>query len=190
MDLERRIGQLEERVAALEARPAPAAVASLDLLDGFRARVADERAKSDHPETAGTVGYLGAVSIGEREYLYAKEHRVHDLVGTDWTAAATTLGSLGSPARLALLAALLAGARTRAELQQASGDTSTGHLYHHLRDLQAAGLLHQPRRGEYELAANALVPLLAVVAAALDLAGSSNNGSGSDSEPTERENDR
>jgi DNA-binding transcriptional ArsR family regulator len=54
-------------------------------------------------------------------------------------------------------------------LQEALGDTSTGHLYHHLRELQAAGLVQQRRRGEYELVPHAMVPLLVVVAAALDL---------------------
>ena len=58
---------------------------------------------------------------------------------------------------------------SRAELQEALGDTSTGHLYHHLRELQAAGLIAQRRRGEYEIAPQAPVPLLVIVAAALDL---------------------
>lgn len=115
------------------------------------------------------MAYAGAVTVDDREYLWAKEHQVRDIVGADWAAGATTLECLGSPARLALLAALIGAPRSRAQLQEALGETSSGHLYHHLRELQAARLLVQRRRGEYELATHALVPLLAIVAAAMDL---------------------
>ncbi len=38
--------------------------------------------------------------------------------------------------------------RSRSELKDALGETSTGHLYHHLRALPSAGLIRQHRRGE------------------------------------------
>ncbi|MCG5217717.1 winged helix-turn-helix domain-containing protein [Streptosporangium sp. KLBMP 9127] len=71
--------------------------------------------------------------------------------------------------RLALLAALVGGPRSRAELQETlGGESSTGHLYHHLRELQRAGLITQRRRGAFEVVARAVIPLLAILAAALD----------------------
>lgn len=147
---EQRLAALEERVAALEA--------GRTLVNHLRERVAD-----------GKIGYAGSVGFGGREYAWTKDHVATDVLAADWTLAARTLESLGSPARLALLAALLQAPRTRAELHHALGDTSTGHLYHHLRELQAAGLIAQRRRGEYEIAAQVPIPLLTIVAAALDL---------------------
>lgn len=147
---EQRLAALEERVAALEA--------GRTLVDHLRERVDD-----------GNVGYAGSVGFGGREYVWAKDHTAADVLAADWALAARTLESLGSPARLALLAALLQAPRSRAELHEALGDTSTGHLYHHLRELQAAGLIAQRRRGEYEIAPQVPVPLLVIVAAALDL---------------------
>ncbi|MDT3439742.1 helix-turn-helix domain-containing protein [Pseudofrankia sp. BMG5.37] len=180
--LEQRVAALERRVERLEAAPVTSAerqgpdrsteASSLQLLNRLRERAGVE----DHggPRTgvgdpSGAVAYAGAVTVDDREYLWAKEHQVRDIVGLDWAAAATTLECLGSPARLTLLAALIRAPRSRAQLQEALGETSSGHLYHHLRELQAARLLVQRRRGEYELATHVLVPLLAIVAAAMDL---------------------
>jgi hypothetical protein len=47
-----------------------------------------------------------------------------------------------------------------------------GQLYHHLRELQATRIVIQRKRGEYEIAAAALVPLIVVLSVALDLASS------------------
>jgi DNA-binding transcriptional ArsR family regulator len=149
-DIEERLVALEERVAVLEGARTP--------IKRAQARVGD-----------GEVTYAGSVGFGDREYAWAKDHAVDDLLATDWGSAAAVLERLGSPARLALLAALLTAPRTRAQLQEVLGDTSTGHLYHHLRELQGAGLITQRRRGEYEIVAQVPVPLLAIIAAASDL---------------------
>ena len=68
------------------------------------------------------------------------------------------------------LRALIRGPRDRQALQEVLGDATSGQLYHHLRDLQAARLLVQRVRGQYELAPTAVVPVLAILAIAFDLA--------------------
>lgn len=160
--------RLEERQTGAPASGLKAAASSsLELVGHFR-----ERAAEGHPpgETAGTVAYVGAAFLAGHEYVWAGEHPVADLMAADWTAAAGVLESVGSPPRLALLAALVGGPRSRAELQEAlGGESSTGHLYHHLRELQRAGLITQRRRGAYEVVARAVIPLLAILAAALDI---------------------
>jgi DNA-binding transcriptional ArsR family regulator len=162
--LERRMDRLEQQQArAAAGTQAPPASAALELVRHFRDLAAEGG-------TTGTVAYGGAALAGGHEYLWAGEHQVDDLMAADWTAAAAIVESIGSPARLALLAALVGGSRSRAELQEAlGGESSTGHLYHHLRELQRAGLIRQRRRGAYEVAARAVIPLLAILAAALDL---------------------
>lgn len=164
--LERRMDRLEKQHA--KASPSasgrePAASSALELVRLFRERAAESG-------TAGTVSYGGAAFAGGHEYLWTGEHQVDDLMAADWTAAAAALESMGSPPRLALLGALVGGPRTRAELQEAlGGESSTGHLYHHLRELQRTGLIGQRRRGTYEVTARAVIPLLTILAAALDL---------------------
>ena len=156
-ELADRVAALEERVSGLEGRPRSG---PLEIVERLRAA-----------GRAGAVAYAGGAQLGEHEHLWTREHDVEALRDADWAPAARTLDRLGSPARLALLATLLSGPRGRQELQEALGEGSTGHLYHHLRDLQAAGLVVQHRRGEHRLAPQAVVPLLAIVAAALDLGG-------------------
>ncbi|MGI5290284.1 ArsR/SmtB family transcription factor [Nonomuraea polychroma] len=162
--LERRIEKLEEQRSTAPAVSArPEATAALELVRHFR-----ERAVKDG--TAGTVAYGGAARVNGHEYMWTGEQQVGDLLQADWTAAAAVLESMGSPPRLALLAALVGGPRNRGELQEAlGGESSTGHLYHHLRELQRAGLIRQRRRGTYEALPQSVIPFLAIAAAALDL---------------------
>jgi DNA-binding transcriptional ArsR family regulator len=162
-----RIDELERRIAHLESRiggePAPVKATRtgnplMAVLHAWR--------REDGP---GTVGYAGHVA--DREALGARQMPLAELLAADWTPAAGILESLGSQPRLALLGALLRdGRRTNGELQEALGDTTTGQLYHHLRALQGAGLIVQRRRGEYDLAPQAVIPVLAILAAAMNLA--------------------
>ncbi|WP_440068940.1 helix-turn-helix domain-containing protein [Streptosporangium sp. OZ121] len=195
---EQRLAALERRVERLETAPATqrkeraaggsTGDAPLRLLDRLREHVGgtDDGQAPGPLEATGAIAYAGAVGRDGREYLWAKQHPVRDLVGAERSGTATVLECLGSPARLALLTAVLGTTRTRAQLQEVLGETtSTGHLYHHLRGLQAAGLLVQPRRGEYELAAHALVPLLTIIAATLDLSAGGDQTAGETGEAGE-----
>jgi hypothetical protein len=174
-----RLRELEARVTRLEhAQPSPQP-APADATKAHRGRarsslaLVDELRRSAHAspeENAGSVVYAGACRIGAEEYVYVREHGVPALLGTDPGKAARLLSSLGNPARLSLLLQLLAAEQSSADLQGLLGEGSTGQLYHHLRELQVAGLLVQPRRGVYRLAPHAAVSLLTIVAAAADLA--------------------
>jgi DNA-binding transcriptional ArsR family regulator len=166
--LERRIARLERRIdgpAAAE-RPAPGPNPLTGVLHAWRR-------EADAQSLPGTVGYAGYVA--GRELLWARQIPLAELLPADWAPAAGILESLGSLPRLALLGALLReGRRTNVELQEAlgeqQGDTTSGQLYHHLRALQGAGLIVQRRRGEYDLAPQAVVPILTILAAAMNVA--------------------
>jgi DNA-binding transcriptional ArsR family regulator len=165
-----RVAALERRLATLDGgatRPDRATPSTLDLLDALAARTGTRYARG---AARGAVAYTGIAKLGEREYRWAREHGVPELVEGEWAAAAAVLACLGSPVRLALLRALLHGPLQRQALQDTLGDATSGQLYHHLRDLQAARLILQRARGSYELAPAAVVPLFAIVAASLDLA--------------------
>jgi DNA-binding transcriptional ArsR family regulator len=168
-ELEQRIARLESRIdgRAAPQRTTRGATPLTGVLYQWR-REAEERS------LPGKVGYVGAAYVDSREYSWQREHSLADLLPADWSPAAGILEALGSPQRLALLKALLAGRRTSSELLEAlggdQGGTTSGQLYHHLRALQSARLIMQWRRGEYDLAPGAAVFVLTILAAALSVA--------------------
>ncbi|MEV5600562.1 helix-turn-helix domain-containing protein [Streptomyces sp. NPDC052299] len=165
MDLEERVTALERRLAALVEATAPAAppVAEGDFwaLDALKER---------HPVTAdadGAVLFTGAVRVptGHR-YEWQYGLLTEAVLGDDWPEAAASFAALGHPVRLTLLREVLGGLRTAAELAALDGVGTTGQVYHHLRQLTAAGWLHSPERGRYEIPAGRVVPLLVMLTAA------------------------
>ncbi|GAO07496.1 helix-turn-helix domain-containing protein [Streptomyces lydicamycinicus] len=166
MDLEQRVAELERRLAVLEAgRPAPPPEREpedeLWALRGLKAQLAELGADN------GGVLFTGAVRIpaGQRyEWQYGL---VTDTVlDRDWAAAAESFAALGQPVRLRLLREILGGRCTAAELTELDGTGTTGQIYHHLRQLTAAGWLHTAARGRYEVPADRVVPLLVMLTAA------------------------
>ncbi|MFJ9417061.1 ArsR/SmtB family transcription factor [Streptomyces sp. NPDC101227] len=174
MDLERRVAELERRLAALEeaAGQAPdrgAAVPSPKrepddefwALHGLKDQLAGLGADN------GGVLFTGAVRTptGKRyEWQYGL---VTDTVlEGDWADAAESFAALGQPVRLRLLREILGGRCTAAELTELDGTGTTGQIYHHLRQLTAAGWLHTAARGRYEVPADRVVPLLVMLTAA------------------------
>ncbi|TDC65960.1 transcriptional regulator [Micromonospora sp. KC207] len=167
-ELERRIAHLESRIGG-EAAPERAARGANPLMGVLHAW----RREAEEQSLPGTVGYAGYVA--GRELLWARQIPLAELLPADWGPAAGILESLGSQPRLALLGALLReGRRTNVDLQEAlganQGDATSGQLYHHLRELQGSGLITQKRRGEYELVPQAVIPILTILAAAMNVA--------------------
>ncbi|MGI5145884.1 ArsR/SmtB family transcription factor [Plantactinospora sp. CA-294935] len=172
MTLEERVAELERRLAALEERAdAPAAPpqpppgeGDFWALDGLKARLAALGAER------GGVLYTGSVRSPSHErydwqYGLPTEALLDGEAG-DWSDVADSFAALGHPVRLRLLREILAGRRTVAELTALDGLGTTGQAYHHLRQLAAAGWLHSPGRGRYEVPAGRVVPLLVAVAIA------------------------
>lgn len=59
------------------------------------------------------------------------------------------------------------GSQTIQELLEIPGLGTSGQLYHHLRELQAVGWVHQERRNYYAIPKDQIVPLLVIIAIAL-----------------------
>ena len=175
--LEARVAALARRLEVLErqneTRPrrrgrgaSEAQASDLVLLDQLRMR--DGRRYRGR-RMRGAVAYGGAVVFGEREYLWMREHPLPELSELEPGRLAHALATLGHPARLILLRALLQQPRTSQELQAILGVPSPGQLYHHLKELLAAGIVTQTRRSLYEVAGRQVVPVLAALAAVSDL---------------------
>ncbi|MGW7637531.1 ArsR family transcriptional regulator [Streptomyces decoyicus] len=168
MDLEQRVAELERRLAALERSGGPAAHSperepgdDLWALHGLQAQLTELGAHN------GGVLFTGAVRIpaGQRyEWQYGLD--TDTVLDSDWADAAESFAALGQPVRLRLLREILRGRCTAAELTELDGTGTTGQIYHHLRQLTAAGWLHSAARGRYEVPAQRVVPLLVMLTAA------------------------
>lgn len=152
---EARIADLERRVRDLE-NPAG--------LDTATASTAP-----DATGAAGRVGYRGTVSLNGH-VQWNIEYDAAATLALDPVAVAAVLDALGNPARLAIVRTLLHGPATAAELQDATGLSSAGRLYHHLRALSAARVVEQESRSRYRVAPEKVVPLLVLTVAAADVA--------------------
>ncbi|WP_308405639.1 ArsR/SmtB family transcription factor [Streptomyces tardus] len=163
-----RVADLGFRVEALERRLADAgATGGAEFAQQFWAlnRLREEIARHELPGGAamlvGSVETPAGVRAEWQEGVAAGQ-----LFEEDWTELADALAALGNPVRLRLMKALLEGHSTVAELVELDGVGTTGQIYHHLRQLTAAGWLRGAGRGRYEVPVDRIVPLLATLLAA------------------------
>ncbi len=182
-DLERRVAALEALMTAgTEARAAGDAKTTSGLedaplwaLDGFRDRIGD---------TSGGVMFMGifrptppseggapdsAPTPAGRPAIEWQYGRPADyLLEQDWATAAPALAALGHPVRVDLLRRVLNGTTATKDLVETEGLGTSGQLHHHLRTLVSAGWLRQRARGDYEVPGPRVIPLLAILTAALE----------------------
>lgn len=156
-DADRRLSDLERRVAALEehaGRP------------GAGGRGTGGTAASG----AGTVHYSGEVDL-HGPISWTISYDAGAALALDDEPRTGVLAALGHPVRVRIVRGLLHGPRTTAELTEVAELASTGQLYHHLRALTHAGIVEQDGRGSYRIAPRAVVPALVLLTAAADIAG-------------------
>ncbi|HWV83833.1 MAG TPA: helix-turn-helix domain-containing protein [Capillimicrobium sp.] len=160
--LDQRVARLEERVDRLERAPAPAAPDAIDRSATFWAL---EGLKAQMPEPGGVL-FTGAVTLADghrAEWQQAfTTPQVLDGFGPQ---AASDLSALAHPVRLLILRELLEGERTTAQLAEHEQLGTSGQIYHHLRQLVAAGWLRTTTRGVYRVPTERVVPLLTILAA-------------------------
>ncbi|MET0234612.1 MAG: ArsR family transcriptional regulator [Kibdelosporangium sp.] len=161
MEFAERLAALEERVAALEGLRVEPGAPDPDVywaLEGLKQRV-----------EAGGVLFTGATPLPTGEYYeWQQGETLENLLGLDWSEFSGAFAALGHPVRLLLLRLILSGVHTTAELQEHEALGTTGQLYHHLRQLVAAGWLMVTGRGHYAVPGTRVVPLLVVLTAVLN----------------------
>lgn len=163
---ERRLRALEQRLRRLEgAAPrtpgaGPASSETDWMLEGLRGRIpARGRARS-----AGRLGYAGLVRTpAGANYRWRGEHPVEALLAADWSECANPLGALGHRVRLDIMRALINGVNEVSQLQRQPGLGTSGQLYHHLRELQAAGWVRQQERSRYLVVPDRVVATLLLI---------------------------
>ncbi|HEY5787059.1 MAG TPA: helix-turn-helix domain-containing protein [Microlunatus sp.] len=159
-DLAARVRRLEERLDSRPAGPPEPADHEADtfwILEGLEQRVGPR-----------AVAYAGSFALDGGPVRWQLTRDSDQLMELDWTSLAPALSALGHPARLRILQLIARGqATTAADLSDTPGLGSTGQIYHHLRQLVAAGWLRATTRGRHEVPPERLVPLLVVLSASI-----------------------
>lgn len=160
--IEELIADLAERVTRLEARdPHPPKV----VLDGTL-----------EPPERGRVVYSGLGPWADHAVVWQMERTWDEVVDHEPESIARTFSALSSPVRVRIIGALVGGPLSTAALAERIDAGTSGQLFHHLKELLAAGLVRQLRRGVYTLRAQHLLPILAALSAAMDLAPTPDTG--------------
>jgi hypothetical protein len=173
--LRERVDRLEARIARIESDGAqvgvdeheaqgspsyslthPSRADRLWALDGLKERV----------EEPGAVLFTGSVSTPNGgHYEWQQAHPTSAILDDDWAEPVGRLTALAHPIRLLLLHEVLHGTHTAGELSAHERLGTTGQLYHHLRQLVAAGWLRAGGQGRYDVPGERVVPLLVILAA-------------------------
>jgi DNA-binding HxlR family transcriptional regulator len=160
-ELAEQVRDLARRVARLESAAPKSGPRALEP------ELLERLAGAEGPDT---VSYHGVGRWGEDTLVWQRRHEWGEVRDRADDGVARVLAALGNAVRLRIVAVLLAGPAMTAELTERLAQPSTGQLFHHLRELITAGLVHQPVRGTYALRRQDVIPLLAVFAASTDLA--------------------
>jgi DNA-binding transcriptional ArsR family regulator len=154
--LKQTVAELMERVARLESRHSPPGHPIME--------------EGDAPPGEGRVVYSGKGPWKGRSVVWQMERPWNEVTGHDPAAVAGVLSALGNPVRVRILTTLVQGPASTSELGERVAEGTSGQLFHHLKELLACGVVHQPQQGNYALRTQHVLPLLAVLSAAMDLA--------------------
>jgi ArsR family transcriptional regulator, arsenate/arsenite/antimonite-responsive transcriptional repressor len=181
-DLQDRLSALEEQVAALQTRltaleeQLSAAVSAGVPMISFQARTAvspkDREAPTSQEGTIqGTLSYGGTIQLAGRPFHFQQRLPAQSLFEAAPDLLAQMFAALASPHRIIILRTLCEKPCTAQQLQEVLGMGSAGQLYHHLKELLAAGLITQRERSSaYTIEPAKVIPICAALLVAFSLA--------------------
>ncbi|HEV8635716.1 MAG TPA: helix-turn-helix domain-containing protein [Chloroflexota bacterium] len=150
-----RVARLEQQMAAVLHRLGALGVEPAEL--GLGTSLGGGR--REEANVQGTLAISGSIRLGERRFMIQHRGNLSEALETEPEVVARVFAALGSPFRVRLLCALLEGPRTSHELQTELDVGPVGQLYHHLKELLAAGLIAQRRRGVYAIREEIVMPI-------------------------------
>ncbi len=156
------LAALEERIARLEAAADASQVAGQ-----ASARAAFPFDLGDGPDAV--VAYSGRSARDAEPLAWQMRRTWEDVIDGAGEGTASVLSALASGPRLRIVAELARGPVSTGDLAERLDQPSTGQLFHHLKELLAASVVHQPQRGVYAIRKQHLVPVLVILSAAADL---------------------
>ncbi|HEY7417431.1 MAG TPA: winged helix-turn-helix domain-containing protein [Ktedonobacteraceae bacterium] len=172
--LEQQMVVVQERLRVLEAHLAPApseAVFANSTPPSDLATVPSQDAelRSQESNRQGVLNYRGVAQLASRRYQFQRQRSLPTVFDAAPEPLAQLFAALGNPHRIVILRTLWDGPRSSQSLQEAVGMSSTGQLYHHLKELQAAGLIIQQGGRDYDLAPAKRILICLALAIAADL---------------------
>jgi DNA-binding transcriptional ArsR family regulator len=163
-DVARSLAALTDRVAALEGSATPARPSSdQPLVSQLIQRLHGGGEPHDVLLYAGVGGWDGQTLAWQAERSW------DEVRASPAEQSAAALAALGNPTRVRIVVELLRRRLTTAQLAERLDQPSSGQLFHHLKELLAAGVVHQPVRGTYAVREQHVIPLFAVLCAVMDL---------------------
>jgi DNA-binding transcriptional ArsR family regulator len=114
---------------------------------------------------AGRVVYAGRGPWEGTEVMWHMERSWDDVLTQAGEHVARVVSALASATRLRIAGELVSGPVTTGDLAARLDQPSSGQLFHHLKELLAVGVVHQPRRGTYALRPQHVLPVLALLSA-------------------------
>lgn len=171
-ELKETIHTLQQRVDALEKQAAPSREVAPGEVDMVVMNRLQERRGEGFEEGSlkGSLIYATSANVGSGTVAWHVERPVPYLLQADPTFYARILAALAHPARLQLVIKLMKdGPCTSQTLQEAAAISSVGQFYHHLKELQTAGIISQSQRSLYEVQRPQIAPILAILASVTDL---------------------
>jgi DNA-binding transcriptional ArsR family regulator len=156
--------ELAERVARLEQRLEPSSAPAEPLDEGQRFWALEELKRRTPLPAVLFTGVAETSEGGPVEWQIS--YPAGALLDEDWRLQASAIAALGHPSRLQILQLIARReSQTAADLAHTEGLGTTGQIYHHLRQLVAAGWLRSTTRGRHQVPPERLVPLLVILAA-------------------------
>ncbi len=169
-ELGRRVAVLETAVPPPSTPSAPNDVAPGEIDFRLMERLQGRKGEMfDKDGVGGSIVYAGDFRNGQGSGAWHVERPIPFLASYAAEPLAHLLAALSHPQRLSVVQLLLRGPHDRQQLQEALGSGSVGQLYHHLHSLLEAGVVVQERRGVYAVSRKATIPLLVIMAAAVDM---------------------
>ena len=131
--------------------------------------------KAGEQGTTGAVTYMGVFASGNRQSNWIQNDiSTDDLLSlADSGRATQVLNCIGSNDRLSILIALLRQPMSVTALVDRCGFNTTGQVYHHLKPLIAADLVHEPKeageRGVYAVVSHRVQGIIMILAGIADI---------------------
>lgn len=161
--LEQQVLEIDRRVAELEARR-PATPMTKPGTTGLPAHLA-----GNGNEDGAVLTYSGEGRFGQYQLRIGARATLSAVLDADPDVLAQAFTALASPVRITLLRAMVGGPRNSQQLRDLVDVGSVGQLYHHLRELLAAGLIAQPARSVYAIPQDKVVAICVALTAATHL---------------------
>jgi DNA-binding HxlR family transcriptional regulator len=156
--LEEQVADLRTRLRALEEGLSLTAP-SLPMLPPLPPLPANRESLQEEGTLQGTLSGEGSIQSAERRLQWRQSLTLQPIFAASPEILAQLFAALSNSHRVIILRTLCEGPRTSQQLQELLGMGSAGQLYHHLKELLAAGLILQRGRSAYTIEPTKVIPV-------------------------------